>query len=305
MGKIRLYLDRDAYAPGETVRGRVEFDWPRARRVRGVRVALTGAEETVIRVSRGTGKNRRTHTYSETNPIVGEELILFGGPGVGTLKAMGEALTELFGSLDYPVLKAGRHKYPFEFALPPEALPSFEGTYATVSYRIDARVDVPAAVDMSFEGDVVVVPPRGLSIAPYKGKGRAAGGGLLKAFRADLDLDLRFDGCRLEPGARLEGRLLVRNRSGKKLRGATISLVGVEYAEAEGYEREDTFEVASGYLRAPDPAAPVQDVTFGIKLDPCPAPYAGRHSQVDLRLVAELDVALGFDAKVEIPLEIA
>lgn len=304
MSEIAVFLERDAYRPGDTVRGHVDLHWKRTGPVRGVRVSLVGAEETQIRVSRGTGKDRRTHTYTETNPIVGEELLLFGGPGVGAMRAAGDALKGLLGSLDYPVLKAGRHRYDFDFRLPPDAPPTFEGTYATVGYSIDARVDVPVAVDAKFEGGLLVVPPDGLSIAPYQAMGRLPARGLLKAFRADLSMDLRFEGCRLEPDARLKGRLLLRNHSGKKIRGVTVSLVGVEQAVAEGVEREERFEVASGYLRAPDPGAESQDVKFGIKLNRCPSPYVGRYSRVDLFLVAELDVAMALDTRLEIPLEI-
>jgi len=301
---IRLLLDREAYAPGETLRGTVEVDWPRPLPVRGVRVELAGAEETRITVSRGSGKNRRSTTYTERDEIIAEGYVLFGGRGVSGLQAVGEAFKRLLKPLDYPLLPAGRHRYDFEFHIPPDALPSFEGTHARVAYDLSARVDVPLGRDLVFEGTLAVVNPETLRIAPYRARGTRPAGGLLRAFRAELGLELELDGCRLIPGERLEGHLLVRNHSRKKIRGARISLMGVEKAEAGGHEREETFEIARGYLPAPDPAAETQDIRFGIKLDPCPVPYAGRYSRVDLFLAAGLDIAMAFDAEIEVPLEI-
>ena len=97
---------------------------------------------------------------------------------------------------------------------------------------------------------------------------------------------------------------MILNRSRKKIRGAEISLMGIERATAGGLEREEAFEIARGYLPAPDPSAESQDIQFGIKLDPCPAPYAGRYSSVDLFLEAKLDIALAFDVRIQIPLDI-
>jgi hypothetical protein len=302
--EIRVLLDRDEYTPGQTVRGHVEVDWPRPRAVRGVRLALVGAEETRISVSRGSGKNRRTVTYTERDEIIAEEIILFGGPAVGDLQAVGEAFRRLVKPLDYPLLPAGRHRYEFDFRLPDDAPPSFEGSHARVAYELSARVDVPLGRDLSFEGLLPVVNPATLRIAPYRARGARPAEGFLRAFRAELGLDLELEGCRLLPGERLEGRLLVRNRSRKRIRGAGISLLGVERAEAAGHEREETFEIAKGYLPAPDPAAESQDILFGIRLEPCPVPYAGRYSRVDLVFAAELDIAMAFDARIEIPLEI-
>lgn len=299
---LKMYLDPDEYRAGETVRGHVQVDVSKAVRTRGVRVYLEGTEKTVITESRGTGKNRRTVTYSETNMIISEGYVLFGGQAVGTLKAIGETLSG--GASRYPLLKAGRHRWPFEFKLPDDALPSFKGVYTKVRYGISAEVDIPAGLDRTFEGAVQLVPPSGLAIAPHRGRERRPATGLLKPLKADLVMDLDVQGCPFEAGARLEGRLLVSNRSKKRIRGATVSLVAIEVGVAEGERRTDTTEVASGYLRAPDPSAPQQDIAFGIEIKWCPHPYEGRNSRLDLFLVAELDIAMGIDAELTIPLRI-
>jgi hypothetical protein len=97
---------------------------------------------------------------------------------------------------------------------------------------------------------------------------------------------------------------MVLNRSRNNIRRAEISLMGIERATAGGLDREEAFEIARGYLPAPDPSAGSQDIQFGINLDPCPAPCVGLYSSVDLLLEDILDIALAFDARIQIPLDI-
>jgi hypothetical protein len=293
-----LYIDREAYRPGEVVRGHVELDWPRTTPVRGVRVGFLGAERTEITVSSGSGKNRRSTTYREHRPLVSREIDLFGGPPVGWWRATGEALNRLVGVEGYPRLLAGRHRWDFEFRLPEDALPSFVGTYAEVSYLLYAQVDIPMGFDVTTEGVVAVLPPEGARLAGCRG--RAERSGVLKA---DVDMRLETDACPLEAGVRLPGRIVVRNRSTKRIRGVTVRLLAVEEAEAEGRRREAVHELNEGYLPTPDPSSPRQDVTFEIPVNG-PFPYEGAHSRLAYRLEWTLDTAMGFDTTVAANLEV-
>ena len=295
---LHVYLDRNAYRPGETVKGRIEVAWPKASPVRGVRVGLIGSESTSITVTTHRGKERKSTTYSESRSLIGEEIDLFGGPPVGWLRASSDALGRLFGRQDYPVLRAGKHTYRFEFRLPDDAPPSFEGTHAEVNYEVHAVVDVPLGPDLTFRGVVPVLPPEGLRLAACKG--RTEQSGLLKA---DVAMVLRTDACRLEAGERLAGRIVVRNRSSKKIRGVTIRLQAVEEAQAEGHERTVTHELNEGYLPAPDPPGADQDVTFEIPVNG-PFPYEGAYSRLSYRLEWTLDTVLGFDTTVSAGLEV-
>ena len=301
---LRLFLEKDAYAPGESVRGRVELDWPKSRPVRGVRLTFLGTEETRITVRKGSGKDARDVSYREKDVLIGEQLILWGGDGVGLRRALADALSTVTGGPDYPLLRAGRHSYDFDFRLPDRALPSFTGTYAKVRYHLTAEVDVPLAGNLVFEGDVPVVPSGTPRIAPLKVRSTSEADGILGALRAHLGMNLDLDGCPLAPREKLQGRLLLRNLSRKKIRGITITLAAVEVARAEGYAREATHPCATGFLPTPDPSAPVQDATFRIRLKEFVVPYAGRYSEVTLILLAEIDVALGLDPVFKVPLEI-
>ncbi len=301
---LRLLLDRDSYAPGETVRGTVELLLPKPLRTRGIRVYLVGTEETEITVSRGSGRNRTSTTYRSQSGILSRGFVLFGGQPVGMMKALGEAIESLTHSLVYPLLPAGRHEYPFEFELPDDALPTWSGTHATVAYSIRAEVDVPVGPDLRFNGGLYVIPPESWTIAPGRRAERHVPGGLLASLQADVSTDFEFNGCPLGWKERLEGRLLVRNRSSKKIRGATISLLSVEHAEARGCVRNTTSVVLTGFFKTPDPAAAAHDITFGFVLDPSLAPYQGSNSRVVYWLQAELDIKFAGDPMIQVPLEI-
>lgn len=297
---LGLFIDRESYRPGDALRGHVELSWPRTSPVRGVRVGFVGAESTRITVSSGTGKTRTSTTYREHRALVSREVDLFGGPPVGWWRATGEALNRLLGVEGYPRLTAGRHRWDFEFHLPDDALPSFEGAHAEVAYTIYAQVDIPQGFDLTSEGVVSVGLSEGGGIAALKGRMPRSAGFL----KADVDMKVFVDPCPLEAGERLQGRIAVRNHSSKRIRGATIRLLGLEEARAQGRTRDVEHELNAGYLPSPEPSSPEQDIRFEIPIHG-PFPYRGRHSRLDYALEASLDTALGFDTTVRIPLETA
>ena len=301
---LKLLLERGAYAPGETVRGTVVLTLPKPLRTRGVRVYLEGSENTSISVTRGSGKNRRTVTYTSENRILSEGFVLFGGQGVGTLKAMGETFKSLAGTLDYPLLAAGEYEYPFEFELPGDALPTWSGPHARVGYSLRAEVDVPVGLDLTFNGVLYVIPPESWTIIPARRSERHVPGGLFGAFQADVSMEFEFKGCPLRWKERLEGRLHIKNRSQKKIRGATVSLLAVEHAEADGYVRDTTSAILEGFFKTPNPAGAEHEVTFGFVLDPSLTPYQGDFSRVVYWLQAELDVKFAGDPVIRLPLDL-
>ncbi|HXX94712.1 MAG TPA: hypothetical protein VEN81_13845 [Planctomycetota bacterium] len=301
---LQILLGETSYTPGENIRGTVELVLDRPLRTRGVRLYLSGSEVTEITIRRGMGRDERRVTYDSTRTILNEGLILFGEDRVGTLQAMKETLKSLAGSLDSPILPAGRHRYPFEFTLPNDALPTWSGPHARVAYTIWAVVDVPAGKDLRFDGTLYVIAPESWSIIPQRVSERHVPGGLLGFFQADVSMEFEFGGCALRWRERLEGKLRIRNRSRKAIRGATISLLAVEHAEANGYVRDSTRTVLSGFFRTPNPSADRHEVTFGFVLDPPLAPFQGASSRVVYWLQAEVDVKGAGNPVVQLPLEL-
>jgi len=301
---LQVLLDRESYTAGETVQGTVEVLLAKPLRTRGVRIYLTGMESTAIRVTRGMGKDETTTTYRSSRPITNQGFILFGGDRVGALKAIRETLESLARSLNYPVLPAGQHRYPFEFKIPNDALPTWSGNHATVAYSLRAEVDVPVGGDLTFNGILYVVVPESWSVIPARAAERHVPGGLFSAFQADVSMEFEFKGCPLRWKERLEGKLRIRNRSKKQIRGATISLMSEEHAEAGGYARDSTSRVLSGFFKTPDPSAPEHEVTFGFVLDPPLSPFQGAISRVIYWLQAEIDVKFASDPVIRLPLEL-
>ncbi len=300
---ITVILDQPAVAPGETLRGTVVVDWPKDAPVRGIRVGVAGAESTRISVSKGSGKSRRTVTYRETNPIIGEELLLHGRAPVSFMKAVGEGFQSLFGGLRHPALKRGRHEFTFDFRIPQRALPSHAGPHATVRYDIYANVDVPLGFDLVTSGEILVVPPRGTRLESAGGIHHFKNDGVMGGFKAAGKMNVEVSGAPLEPGHAVEGRITAENRSRKRLKSARFSLKKLEHARAGHYERDSEVEILAGALRVPDPSAPEIEAVFGLKLPAQCAPYAGRYSSASLVLDVTLEFAWSFDVTARLALE--
>jgi arrestin (S-antigen)-like protein len=301
---VRLFTEQDNYAPGEIVRGHVEVDWPKAAPVRGVRVGLYGTEEAEVTVTRGSGNDRTSTTYREVETQVAEEWILFGGDRIGWGQAAAEALRAIFRKQDYPELAAGRHRFPFEFALPDDALPTFRGDHATVDYRLYAVVDIPLGFDQVFNGSLTVVESRQANVVPGTHVGDQTAEGLFKSLSADLRMGFQISRVPYHYGESLKARLRVENRSKKRIKAARISLSSVEHARAGGYDRDTRTDLRKFTVNFSDPGAESHDYDFDIPIPAWPVPFAGRYSRVDLWLSATLVVARGFNATIEVPLEI-
>ena len=298
---LQLFIDQDDYAAGETVRGHVEVDWPKAGPVRGVRVGMSGTEETEISISDG----EYSSTWTEAETQFAEEWILFGGDQIGWCQAAGEALRAIFRKTNYPELPAGRHRFPFEIALPSDVLPTYQGDYATVKYRLYAVVDVPLGFDRVFDGALTVVESRGAKVVPRTYVSDQPSEGFFKNLSADLRMGFQITSVPFHYGENLRFRLRVENRSQKKIRAARISLSAVEEARAGSYNRQTRTDLQKFSLKFSDPEATGHDYSFDVPIPAWPVPFAGRYSQVTLWLAATLDVARGFNTTLEIPIEIS
>lgn len=297
---VRLLVGQNDWAPGETVSGTVEVDWPRASPVRGIRVGLVGTEETSITLS----SSNSSSTTSELDSQIAQEWILFGGERIGWSRAAKEALRAIFRKTNYPELAAGRHRFPFEIQLPVDALPSYAGTHANVKYRLYAVVDVPLGFDRVTEGVIAVVEPRGAKVVPVAYVHDRPSKGLLKPISADLRMGFQISPVDYHYGESLKVRLRVENRSKKRIRAARICLSSVEGARAGDHNRQTRTGLRAFTLKFPDPAAESLDYAFDIAVPAWPVPFVGRYSRVDLWLTATLDIARAMNATLDVPLEI-
>ncbi len=299
---ITIVLDRPDFSPGEHVRGAVVVDWPTDSPVRGIRAGLSGTERTRIAVTSGSGQRRHSRVYREEHWLINEEATLFGREPISFLRAVGEGVRALVGRLKHPVLKRGRHEFSFDFALPLRALPSHGGPHADVQYILYAHVDVPLGFDMTTQGSIPVLSPRGSRIAGTSGDHHFEASGLMSGFKASGDATIELNGAPLVPGSALEGRVLAKNTSRKKLKSARFSLKSIESARAGRHERTTEAEIASGVLRVPDPSAGEIEAVFGLILPPEASIFSGRHAEVWLALDVTLEFAWSFDVTARLPL---
>src|SRR6059036_2473261 len=114
---VRLNIDKAFYRAGDTINGTVQAHSELAVKIRSLDVRLRGEEKVTI--------NEGKAHYSSTNEMLNTGLRLLENTNLG------------------PEDKT----LPFQFQLPPDALPSYIGAYARVVWRLQARADIPWGSD--------------------------------------------------------------------------------------------------------------------------------------------------------------
>jgi hypothetical protein len=284
--------------PGGSVIVHWHLNWPEDRKVRGVHWELQAREHTSITVRRTTSNGRggttsSSTTYRESRQLMRGGGTLFGKPPKGFLSNMASGMLAMAGVGEFPVLEAGVYEWQEVLRLHDELPPTYHGTNADVEYDVRAWVDRPAAFDHRAGGELRVLPPQP-GVIPTNAFWPAGGGGLVDSMRPEIELELRCTSGAAEPGGDLLGEVICINRSGKTVRGITVTLQQFEYARARGYTRSTTRGVATLTLPAPAPddATPQR---FAFAWPKGGAFYAGRYSSVEYRIAASVDVAWGLD----------
>ena len=115
--RIWVELPQPSYFTGDVVSGAVVLETDKPVDARGLFLDILGRESTVI--TRHQGK--QSVTYRSHADLIGWRIPLHG-PGVAP---------------------PGVQRFPFQFQIPVNGLPSYRGTHATVEYGVTARLDVP------------------------------------------------------------------------------------------------------------------------------------------------------------------
>ncbi len=239
MSSISIQLLRSSYDPGDEVAGELRLCLDQPLRARGVRLRCRGVEYTHI--SRSTGKT--THTYTEQNEVLSEEIVFAGSERLSTFAdGLRDVWETLINRVAHTEIPAGEHAYPFSFRLPGDAPPSYDGSAAEIEYQLVANVDVPVWLDLRAARHFQVVSPpaeardSGAVSAEYptsNGHGGfldAVAGAIRPEVRAHFALPRSGYVC----GEWLSGSLRVENMGGARIRGVELQLLGVEEARAQG-----------------------------------------------------------------------
>ncbi|KXJ16020.1 arrestin domain-containing protein 3 [Exaiptasia diaphana] len=140
MGKIDVFTvvfagNKSVYYPGEVLNGAVILKLNKELKLRELKIEFHGEARVRWSQSSGSGNNRRTHTYHNSEVYINTCATLFG-------KAP--------GAKDSPVLQPGEYNYPFQFHIPPNNLPSsFEGQHGHIRYWLKAVIDRPWRFDVT------------------------------------------------------------------------------------------------------------------------------------------------------------
>ena len=244
--RIWIELPRDAYYTGEVVSGTVALQVDKPVDARGLALDVFGREETVITRQRG----KQSVTYRSRADLLAWQVPLHG-PGV---------------------VPPGLQRFPFQFQIPVYALPSYTGTHATVSYGVNARLDVP-----------------------WFWSGGAPDG---------PQVYVELDGDRFFARELIGCRITILRLGEHRVRRVYVRLVGGEWARAQNAEETTTSKVADleipmGTIKVGEP------FTFEI---PLPAEiqssYRGTYSYFSYILQIGLDIAWATDLVAETPVVI-
>ncbi len=122
---MEFILDRPFYLPGQKVQGKVQVNLNHDTSVRSLNLLFQGVE--AVRIVVGSGKSRRTYTSSRDMVNTGLQLLPKG------------------------TMQEGSTGLPFVFEIPPDALPSYAGKFAHVTWKLSAKADIPWGKDLSKE----------------------------------------------------------------------------------------------------------------------------------------------------------
>ena len=282
MRKISVDTEREAYLPGDAVRGKVRLSTDQPLRARAILLDVLGKEETRVTVQRG----KSSYTYVSTNIIIrGEDLLL---------KPSVDEVLEL---------QPGDYEFPFEFYVPANALPSYAGRCAKVSYNLTARVDVPLWLDVKDEREIFVFRSRDAleklaQPAFFQSENYEPLTGEKPAFRVNLPRK------GFVAGEFIEGTVTIRSKSSARVRKVRVVLKSQEHAVAQGYPSTQTPREHKWDIPADDIAEGVpKPFTLPIPAD-APSSYEGTYSSYRWALEFDLDLAFAFDINALFPVEI-
>jgi hypothetical protein len=241
MTTIEITTDKETYLPGEEITGKLTITPTEPFTLRDIILAFYGSESTEITRSHYNPATKTTQTtyYDEEAEITSDSR------SIADIVSTQEGLPS--GQSQFTVEKP--HQIPFSFKLPEDALPTYDGECADVSYSIHAKIDIPRKSDVSAEIPIEVLT-----------KGNTAEEDSSPEPLSDNDVRVKLDKRTYRRGETIEGTVEMTNNAGKTVRGIELKLYSNEHAEAEDEEEDTTMheykmdapieETSSSYVTA-------------------------------------------------------
>jgi hypothetical protein len=214
-----IKLAKKTYVIGEKVKGVLEFHGKKDTKVPDFSFSVCGEEATKITIG--------NQTFSASNTIFYEDLShsLSSTPGC---------------SYENKVILISKeiNEIPFEFSVPKDALESYQGKYANISYVVSAKQDKSRLFqrinEKAFFG-VGKISQRN-ELPQRRIVKKEADNGIV------LYLEVQTDS--LFPGETLNGSLSVNNPNMKKIKSAEIVLKGIEFSIGQ---EDQEIEIDTGF----------------------------------------------------------
>lgn len=300
MKKLEITLEKNVYFPGEEVRGRVTLRIDNPVKMRNILLEIKGLERTSISVQersrRGRDKKDRytTKHYHSTRYVI-------------------DLRTHLAEGGELPL---GVHTFPIHFQVPPNAIPTYSGKHANVSYLIKARVDIPWWFDVKakksfyvqLDPDIVRKMGKKISAASKHFIRRHDALTLSQDYQdvekpkpgllVELDKDVYL------AGEQINGRMTILNPKKKRIRKVDVVFMAKEYAWAQGYKKYITVEKHKSKIEADGimegvPSSFSTPIPKKVKTS-----FSGSISHLNWFLTFNVDMAFAFDVKAKCPISI-
>jgi hypothetical protein len=257
-----IYLDKDRLQPGETLSGQVTIRTSKSFECNRVILKIIGKERT----ERPAGD---TNVVEEKHHI----------DTVFTLSEGG-------------VIPEGVSRFPFSFRLPSSLLPSYHGRNGIIDYSVRSVVEVNWALDPTSEESFFVLqegPPSLHEIFDVRRLNQTSG---------HLHIKLDSNAILMNRGIRV--RFMVSERP--RVKGVRFEILKKEEALCQHHVVTNDETVAfEFYPISPADFESWKEVQVGETLD-CHLPFRGELISVSYFLKVSLDVSLGRDPDVVIPL---
>ncbi|MDQ3838590.1 MAG: hypothetical protein M3297_04905 [Thermoproteota archaeon] len=283
---LRIWLDKNTYAAGETAKGTLLIKANSILKARGFTFSVCGKErylEETKNIRGGVvGGLVRSKEEEKYDIFFFEDLSPF-------LKST-SSLSYIDDRIEIP---QGPTAIPFHFSIPPHALESYHGKHALIKYEVEAHVNMGRwKGDDHYTLTFEVANPR-MTYTPsdslYLDKETEE-----KEGQPHLSLEVEtkngtIDVPKFSPGEILQGRLIIENDGIRRIKKAIIQLSGVEYSK---WRRSKIVSQAIKeeirYNRNKD----MDTVAFGIQIPKnAKRSYIAKYSEYYWLLETQIDVA--------------
>jgi hypothetical protein len=273
--RIIVQVDKPFYLPGQRIQGQVQLNFKDPTKIRSLEISFQGTED--VHFTTGAGKSSRT--YKATNPMVSTGL-----------KLSGEA-----------TVPAGSTNFPFTFDIPPDALPSYVGKCANVTWMLSARGDVPWGGDLKQDVSPIVVNNFYRPAVPVAFENTEV------SPRIRLELTSNV----YQPEETIEGKLVLLDAG--NIRAVRLQLFQTEHVTGKGTmmgisngNKAESMKIGEVLEWPRDNLLAAREVPFRIPLSPMGScSYSGKYSSIVWSLDATLDIPHHGDIHLSAPFTVA